>query len=359
MFVVPIILIGILTAIAILLVIADYFLGNQGEKNISINNDDVLIPVQGDANLLSILTNNKIYIPSACGGKATCGHCKVTITEGGGKVLPTEEIFLTSTEKKEFVRLACQVKVRNDMKVEIPEELLSVQEYNAEVVEIQDLTHDTKFVRLKLITPNNMQFRPGQYAQIKIPGLEIFRAYSIASKPSDDDNIEFIIRYVYKGLATTYVHKALDVGDNIIITGPYGDFFLQEDSDRDIICIAGGSGMAPIRSILYYMHEKKIDRKVSYFFGARTKKDIYYTEELTALQDEFPNFTYVVALSEPTLEDDWNGEVGLITEVVDKYCNSLENSEAYLCGSPGMIDACNVVLTKNGLKQENIMYDKF
>lgn len=359
MFIMPLILITILTAIAILLAVADYFLGNKNERNVNINNSEKVIPVKGDATLLTILTDNNIFIPSACGGKATCGYCKVKISEGGGKVLPTEEIFLTRAEKNDDVRLACQVKVRDDILVEIPAELMSVQEYNAVVTEITDLTHDIKFLKLKLISPDNMEFKPGQYAQIKVPGVDVYRAYSIASKPSDGDIIEFIIRLVPKGIATTYVHKVLEVGDDIILTGPYGDFFLQEDSNKDIICIAGGSGMAPFKSILYYMQEYNIDRKVLYFFGARTKSDLYYTDEMYQLQESFPNLTYIPALSEPHPEDEWTGEIGLITEIVDKYCDSLEDSEAYLCGSPGMIDACNVVLEKKGIKLENIYNDKF
>lgn len=358
MSVMPIILISILSSIAILLAIADKFLGNEGERKIIINNEKV-IPVNSDNTLLNFLSDNKIFIPSACGGKATCGHCKVKVTSGGGNTLPTEDIFLNKKEKEDGVRLACQVKVKEDIEIELPSDLLSVQEYKTKLVELTDLTHDIKLLRLQLISPETIDFLPGQYAQIKVPGIEVFRAYSIASKPSDRNILEFIIRLVPGGTATTYVHKALEVGDSVTVTGPYGHFYLREDSDREIVCIAGGSGKAPIRSIIYHLMEQGMHRKITYFFGARTKKDLYYTEELMEISKKFPNFTYVPALSDPQPEDNWTGETGLITNVVDSHYETLEHAEAYLCGSPGMIDACDVVLAKNGMKKENILYDKF
>lgn len=354
----PIVLISILIAITIILAIADRLLGSQGEKKVIIN-DDKVIPVSGDNFLLNVLSDEKIFIPSACGGKATCGHCKVQVLEGGGNTLPTEDIFLSKKEKEDGIRLACQCKVKEDMRITLPQELLEVQEYETELIELTDLTHDIKFVKLKLIAPDTIEFKAGQYAQIKVPGLEIFRAYSIASKPSDTNILEFVIRLVPKGLATTYVHKALEVGDKVTVTGPYGHFYLQEDSDREIVCIAGGSGKAPIRSILYHLEESGMQRKVTYFFGARTTKDLYYTEELMELSKRFPNFTYVPALSHSTPDENWDGKTGWITDVVLNHYETLEEAEAYLCGSPGMIDACDVVLKKLGMKQENIHYDKF
>lgn len=355
---VPIILVGFLLFITVLLILADKLLGGGGEKVITIN-EKTEIPVTSDDTLLNTLSNQKIFIPSACGGKATCGFCKFKLIEGGGEIKPTEEPFLSPKEKEEGIRLSCQVKVRGNMKIEIPESLLSAKEYHTKVVKIQDLTHDIKLVRFQLIKPNTMEFKPGQYAQLKVPGIEIIRAYSIASDPKVTDSIEMIIRLVPKGQATTFVHKALIEGDKIILTGPYGDFYLQEDSDKDIICIAGGSGKAPIRSILTVLKDQGMPRKVKYFFGAKTKKDLYFTEEFEALEKEFPNFKYYPALSEPLPEDDWQGEVGLVTQVVDRHTNDLSQSEAYLCGSPGMIDACIKVLEKHNIQSENVYYDKF
>jgi len=355
---IAIILVAVLTIVAILLALAGYLLGGNSEKKLIINGSKI-VPVKGDEMLLNVLSDEKIFIPSACGGKATCGHCKVVVEEGGGSLLATEESFMSNEEKKNNVRLACQCKVKEDIKISVAEELLSVQEFKTEVTEILPLTHDIKQIKFDLLDPQNIDFKPGQYAQIEVPGLEIQRAYSIASNPKDTDFLELIIRQVPGGQATTFVHKALEVGDNIRVLGPFGHFYLDEESDRDIVCIAGGSGKAPIRSILHHLRDQGMKRNVKYFFGARSKKDLYYTEEFQNLSKEFPNFKYYPALSEPLVEDNWKGDVGLITHVVDKYCKKLEEGEAYLCGSPGMIDACFAVLEKNGMPSERIYCDKF
>ncbi len=355
MSVMPIILISILVVVAIILAITDRFLGSKGEKKIIINKNETVIPVNGDNTLLNFLSEKKIYIPSACGGKGTCGHCKVKVINGGGNILPTEELLLSKAEKQDGIRLACQVKVKEDIEIELSQELLSVQEYKGKVVEIKDLTQKIKFVKVELPTP--IDFIPGQYAQIKVPGVEVFRAYSIASKPSDRNILEFLIRYMRKGVCTTYIHKALEVGDYLTITGPYGHFYLHEDSDKEIVCVARGSGMAPIRSIIYHLIDQGMPRKITYFYGGRTRKDLFLTEELFKISKKFPNFTYVPALSNP--DPDWTGEVGVITDVINRYYKALEHAEAYLCGSPRLIDPCAKVLRKNGMKDENIYYDKF
>jgi Na+-transporting NADH:ubiquinone oxidoreductase subunit F len=168
-----------------------------------------------------------------------------------------------------------------------------------------------------------------------------------------------IVRYVPNGAATSYVFKALEKGDKVTVTGPYGTFFLQEQSQRDIVCIAGGSGKAPIRSILARLKEKGMTRKVRYFFGAKAVRDLYYTEEMMQLAKEYPNFEYIPALSNPLPEDKWTGATGLITDVLDRMTGDLKEAEAYLCGSPGMIDACIKVLNKHEIKQANVYYDKF
>jgi Na+-transporting NADH:ubiquinone oxidoreductase subunit F len=357
-FYIPVIIIGLLLVITLLLILANIALGGNKEKTLTINGQKV-IPVKGEDTLLNILSNNKIFIPSACGGKATCGFCKVQVLEGGGDVKPMEEPFLSAQERKDNVRLSCQVKVIDDIKIAIPESLLYAKEYTCEVINIEDLTYDIKLVRFKFLNPESMEFKPGQYAQLKVPGIDVIRAYSIASNPKITHEIELIIRMVPKGKATTFVHRALELGDKVIVTGPYGNFYLQEDSNRDMVCIAGGSGKAPIRSILHFLKDQGMPRKVKYFFGARSKKDLYYTEEFVELAKEFPNFEYIPALSDPLPEDNWEGDVGLITEVVDKYCGDLSESEAYLCGSPGMINACINVLNAHKIEPSNVFYDKF
>lgn len=355
---IPVVILGVLLVITLLLILLDKILGGGGEKTITINNSKK-IPVNGNDTLLRTLGENKIHLPSACGGKATCGACKFRLIEGGSEIRSTEKAFFTDKEIENGMRLSCQVRVNGDMSIEIPEELLSAKEYETIVEDIKDLTYDTKLIRFKIINEDMIEFKPGQYAQIRVPGIEVIRAYSMASNPKYKDSFEMIIRIVPGGLATTFVHKALEVGDKIVVTGPFGDFFLQENSKKDIICIAGGSGKAPIRSIVHYLRDRGMPRKVKYFFGAKTTKDLYYTEEFMSLADEFENFEYIPALSNPEPNDNWDGQTGLITDVVDRLTGDLSDCEAYLCGSPGMIDACIKVLNSHGIKSENVFYDKF
>lgn len=348
----------ILVVIALLLVIAERFLVTYGECKITINKEKILTVTGGDS-LLNYFAQHKIFIPSACGGKATCGYCKVEVLTGAGHILPTEEVFISRQDKARGVRLACQVKVKNDLEVLVSPDLLQAQELRVEVIKIQELTHDIKYVILKLADPASIKFKPGQYVQFKVPETDEFRAYSIASAPSQDNIIELVIRLVPGGLCSTYIHEALDINDKIMLTGPFGDFYLREDSDRNIICIGGGCGMAPIRSILYHLKEKGMARKVLYFFGARSKKDLFFTEELFELSRQFPNFKYIPALSEPKPQDNWQGETGLITQAVEKIMPENGKTEAYLCGPPPMIDAAIKVLTRKGVHEMYIYYDKF
>lgn len=349
---------GILVFITIILLLAERFLVASGERKLVINKDTIL-EVKPGRTILSCLAEKKIFIPSGCGGKATCGYCKITVLSGGGVLLPTEEGFINRAEKLSGIRLACQVKVREDIEIYIPEHLLGAQEFCATVTEKEVLTHDIKRIVLKLEEPQKIEFRPGQYVQIKVPDTDEFRAYSVASPPSLKDSVELIVRFVPGGLCSTYVHEELEVGDKIAFTGPMGDFYLREDSHRDIIAIAGGCGMAPIRSILHHLKEKGMHRKFTYFFGARQKCDLFFIGELKKVEDEFPNFKYVPALSEPKPSDNWDGETGLITQVVERYVESGENSEAYLCGPPPMIDASIKVLAQKGVREIYIYYDKF
>jgi len=354
----PIIIFGILLLITGLLILLDYVLGGSSQKTITINGDTQIV-VYGDDTVLSTLAQNKVFIPSACGGKATCGTCKFRLVGDVPGVKPTEQPFLSPKEVEDGVRLSCQQKVTENMQIALPTELLSARDFETVVEVVKQLTYDIRLVRFKLIEPKTVDFKPGQFMQIKVPGIEVVRAYSLASNPSDKTYVEMIIRYVPNGQATTFVHKALEEGDKITLTGPFGDFFLQENSDKPIVCIAGGSGKAPIRSILFRLKELGMTRKVKYFFGARAVRDLYYTEELMELQKEYPNFEYIPALSDPLEEDNWKGATGLITDVLDRMVGDLSNHEAYLCGSPGMINACINVLNKHDIKKENVYYDKF
>lgn len=349
----------ILLIITILLIAAEYLLVNYGECDIVINKERYL-KIQGGGNLLECLSINKIFIPSACGAKATCGYCKVKILSGAGVILPTEEVYIREKEQSEGIRLACQVKIKNNIEIYIPEYILETKEYNVRVENIRDLTHDIKQINFKLLEPDVMEFKPGQYIQIKVPGTEEFRAYSIASSPSQNGEIELIVRLVPGGLCSTYIHKVLEAGNEEIFTGPFGDFFLNEDSTKNIICIGGGCGMAPIRSILLHLAEREMPIKVTFFFGARAKEDLFFTEELRSMEKKYPNFKYVPALSEPKTADKWDGEVGLITQVMEKSINEdISDLEAYLCGPPPMIEAAFKVLTKKGMTEKYIRYDEF
>jgi Na+-transporting NADH:ubiquinone oxidoreductase subunit F len=349
-------------ALALLMVIADATVGNYGNVKITINNDTVL-EVEGGQPLLKALTGEGIFIPSSCGGRGSCGLCKVQVLEGAPDYLPTELPHLTPEEKEQNVRISCQIKVKNDLSIQIPEELFLVKQFTTKVDSIRDLTHDIKEVRLKLIEPKGIEMKAGQYVQFEVPEYEltdesVYRAYSMASPPSQKDCVELEIRLVPNGICTTYVHQHLKEGDEVFINGPYGEFFLR-DTDRDIIFIAGGSGMAPIKSILLNMAETGNQRKAQYFFGARSKRDLFLLDEMKELETKMANFKFVPALSEPQAEDNWDGEVGLITDVVHRMVEKAPDAEAYLCGSPGMIDACIKVLTDLGVPEEHIYFDKF
>lgn len=348
--------------LALLMVIADATIANYGECKITIN-DDKELTIRGGSSLLSTLMGEEIFIPSACGGRGSCGLCKVKVKEGGGQYLPTELPWISDEEKKEQVRLSCQIKVKNDLKIEIPEELFNVKQFQTRVAKMRDLTHDIKEVTLELKDPPEISFKAGQFIQFQVPAYEltdepVYRAYSISSAPGDLKKIELEIRLVPNGICTTYVHKYLKEDDEITINGPYGDFFLRE-SDRNIVCIAGGSGMAPIKAILLDMVEKKIDRNTTYFFGARAKRDLFLVDEMKELEEKLPNFTFVPVLSDPMEDDKWEGKTGLVTDAVADHLKNGENVEAYLCGSPGMIDACVKVLGEKGVPEELIYYDKF
>ena len=250
---------GISLFLALLMVIADATIGNYGDVTITVNEDKELT-VKGGQSLLKALNGEGIFVPSACGGRGSCGLCKVRVVEGGGSYLPTELPWISEEERKRNIRLSCQFKVKSDVAIQIPEELFNVRQFTARVDTLRDLTHDIKEVRLSLIDPPSISMTAGQFIQFQVPEYEltdepVYRAYSMASAPSDSSHIELEIRLVPNGICTTYVHKYLKEGDEVLLNGPYGDFFLR-DSDRDVICIAGGSGMAPIKSILLDMAEK-------------------------------------------------------------------------------------------------------
>ncbi len=353
---------GITGVLALLLSIANRTIANYGEKNILINKDKAIV-VDGGDTLLSALVEQKIFIPSACGGKGSCGYCKVTVIEGGGEILPTELGYVTPPEREQGVRLSCQMKVKEDLQIEIPEELFSVKQFDYHVAFLKDVTPTIKHLRLELPDNEEITFKPGQYIQLLAPKYkgndeEVYRAYSIASSPTDTKAVELYIGYVKDGVATTFVHNHLKQGSTVTLVGPYGDFYYQ-NTDREMVMVAIGTGMAPIMSILKFMRDEKIDRKVTFYFGARTSEDLYEMETLKALEADMPNFRLITCLSKPTEACNWSGETGRVTDLLEKYLVDGESKEAYLCGSPVMIDSVTPILKAKGIPEAHIHYDKF
>lgn len=352
---------GLLVALAVLLTIAERCLINYGVCKIDINSGEHPLEMEGGQTLLSSLYSNQIFIPSACGGKGSCGHCKITVELGGGPVLPTETPYLSRKEIRSGVRLACQVKVRQDIYVRIREDFLNVKLFSATVAGTRDLTHDIKEINLKLIEPSEISHRPGQYVQVQAPSQNgpVFRAYSISSPVYEPDAVELVVRLVPGGIGSTYLHN-LKVNDEVIFTGPYGEFRLNEDPSVEIICVGGGCGMAPMKNIIYTIYDQWPNRSCWLFFGCRTTQDIFYLEQFKELGRKHNSFHVIYALSDELKPDEkWNGETGFIHLAVDKYLESEIRRQAFLCGPPPMIKAVTRVLDEKGVSSEDIFYDEF
>lgn len=358
-----VILSGIAALLALFLEVAHLYLADYGEKQILINEQKQLT-VEGGRPLLSTLMGQGIFIPSACGGKGTCSYCKVRVLEGGGPVLPTETPYLSPDELNSYVRLSCQVKVKDHLKIEIPEELFLVKEYRVKVESLRALTPEIKSIRLTILSPEEgITFKAGQYVQFEVPKYKLtsgpeYRAYSISSDAHDHVSLELVITKVPQGAVTTYVHGFLKEGEILRATGPYGDFYLR-DSNRDILFIATGSGMAPVKSMLHQLEREQPGKRVQFFFGARTQRDLYYQEELRAWEKTLPDFTYVPTLSRPLEDDHWKGEKGRVTGLIDKYIPEGANVDVYICGSPVMVDSCAEILKRKKIPGDRIFFDKF
>jgi Na+-transporting NADH:ubiquinone oxidoreductase subunit F len=353
--------VGIFIGLSIWLLVSERYLANYGTCELSINDGSAVFEHQGGSTLLSALYANKVFIPSACGGKGSCGYCKATVLNGGGPVLPTETPFLTRGETRSGVRLACQVKIKENIVIRLPEELLAVKEYNARVSLIRELTYDIKEVNFELIEPTEIEHRPGQYIQIQAPSPDgpVFRAYSISSAVYEKNTVQLIVRLVPGGIASTYIHSLKD-GDEVLFTGPYGEFRLNEDENVAVICVGGGAGMAPIKNIIYSIYDRWPNRPVYLFFGCRSTKDIFYLDTFEELAKKHPNFKVIYALSDPLEEDEnWGGETGFIHLSVEKHLGVNPSHQAFMCGPPPMIEAATEVLKEKKLKSANIFYDKF
>jgi Na+-transporting NADH:ubiquinone oxidoreductase subunit F len=416
-----------LTLILLLVVIllsAKAKLSPSGPVKINVNGESVL-EVGSGSTLLSTLSDNKLFLPSACGGGGTCVQCKCIVKDGGGTILPTEEPHFTRKEIAEGWRLGCQVKVKQDMKIEIPEEVFGIKKWEATVVSNYNVASFIKEFIVEI--PEDMDYKAGGYIQIEVPPCEVRfedmditahpeehpgekdkfktewdnfklwplvmkntesveRAYSMASYPAEGKRVMLNVRIatppfdrakgdwmdVNPGVASSYIFGC-KAGDKVTISGPYGEFFINE-SEAEMLYVGGGAGMAPMRSHLYHLFRTiKTGRKVTFWYGGRSKRELFYTEHFRALERDYPNFKFYLALSEPLEEDNWkekdgldgegDGFVGFIHQcVIDNYLNhheELEDIELYFCGPPLMNQAVQKMGEDFGIPDENIRFDDF
>jgi Na+-transporting NADH:ubiquinone oxidoreductase subunit F len=370
-------------------------------------NDEKELEVTTGSSLLSTLSQQKLYLPSACGGGGTCGLCRCQILQGGGSILPTEVGFFTRRQVHEHWRLGCQVKVREDISILVPEEILGVKKWECEVVSNRNVATFIKEFVVKLPPGESLHFKSGGYIQIDVPAFETsfrdmvieeqyhdewdkygmwdlniknseetFRAYSMANHPAEGNIIKLNIRIatppwdkakntwkkVHPGICSSYIFSRKP-GDKVTISGPFGEFFIK-NTDREMIYIGGGAGMAPLRSHIFHLfHTEKTNRKVSFWYGARSKREIFYEKEFREIEKHFPNFKFNIALSEPVNGDSWKGYTGFIHQVLlDEYLKNHETPEDieyYLCGPPMMNEAVQNMLYHLGVPDEMVAFDDF
>jgi propane monooxygenase reductase subunit len=321
------------------------------------------IEVDEEQTVLRAAAEQGIMLMHGC-KEGQCASCKSFVLDGDDIELDRYSTFaLPDYEKDEGFTLLCRAHVYEDVTIELlnfDEDMirsgLPIQQAVAEVVAITPVTHDMRHVVLKLIEPAEIKFFPGQYMDITVPGSQETRSFSMANTTSrDGGQLEFVIKVYPDGLFSSFLDTRLAVGDRLDITGPFGVFTLREGTDERLIFVGGGAGMAPILALLRSMAERGISRKATFYYGARTRKDLCFEEELRALEEALPNFTYVPALS----EEDWEGETGLVTDVVKRHEDNLKRAHAYVCGPPPMVEAAMAVLTRLGVAEKQIFYDKF
>jgi Na+-transporting NADH:ubiquinone oxidoreductase subunit F len=379
----------------------------QGQVKIIINDDKVL-DVNPGSNLLTTLSINSIYLPSACGGVGTCGMCKCQVLEGGGSILMTEVGFFTRKEVKNDWRLGCQVKVREDMKISVAPEIFGIKKWECEVISNKNVATFIKEFVVKLPEGESLDFMSGGYIQVDVPKCEVdygkdifveeeyrdewdkfkmwnlkmknpepvFRAYSMANQPAEGNIIMLNVRIatppfdlktggfkkVNPGICSSYIFSRKP-GDKVTISGPYGEFYIK-DTDREMMFIGGGAGMAPMRSHIFDQFKtQKTSRKATFWYGGRSLRELFYIDEFKAIDEEFPNFDFHIALSEPKPEDNWNDATGFIHQVIlDNYLKDHpepEEIEYYICGPPLMNDAVLKMLDDYGVPDEMIAFDDF
>lgn len=397
---------GIVLLLIIVLLYAKKKLTPQGNVKMTIN-DDKELEVEPGSTILTTLSNNGVFLPSACGGGGTCGMCKCQVFEGAGDILPTETGFFSRKEQQNNWRLGCQVKVRNDLKIGVPEEVLDIKKWECEVISNRNVATFIKEFVVRLPEGEELNFRSGGYIQIDVPKINVefkdmdveekfrdewdrfnmwdlqmknpeatYRAYSMANHPAEGNIIKLNIRIatppwdakkntfkkVNPGICSSYIFSRKP-GDKVVISGPYGEFFIK-DTQNEMVYIGGGAGMAPLRSqILHLLETENSDRKISYWYGARSKREIFYEDKFRELEEKFPNFSFNIALSEPAEEDNWDGYTGFIHNVVnDNYLSKKDEPdeiEYYLCGPPMMNDAVFKMLDDLGVPDDMIAFDDF
>ncbi|MBR6661502.1 MAG: NADH:ubiquinone reductase (Na(+)-transporting) subunit F [Bacteroidales bacterium] len=399
----------ILLLVAVLL-FAKSKLVKSGKVKIDINNGTKELEVNTGSNLLNTLAEHKLFLPSACGGKGSCGQCKCQVVEGGGTILPTETGFFTRKQILNNWRLGCQVKVKNDMKIVVPDSVLSIKKWECEVISNNNVATFIKEFCVKIPDGETLNYRSGGYIQVDVPAMTVdykdfdidpqyradwekmkmfdlkmvnptptLRAYSMATYPAEGNIIKLNVRIatppfdrakggfmdVNPGICSSYIYS-LKPGDKVMISGPYGEFFIPEDApeDQEFIFIGGGAGMAPMRShIMHLFKTEKTKRKVSFWYGARSLKEAFYLEDYAALEAEFPNFKFNLALDNPLPEDNWTGYKGFIHQVLyDNYLKNHENPEDALylmCGPPMMVKSVENMLDSLGVPPESILFDNF
>ncbi len=396
---------GIVILLVLILNLAESQLLPQGNVTIEVNGDtDKSIITRPGSTLLSALAGQSVFLPSACGGGGTCAMCECQVLEGGGEILPTETSHINRKQAKENWRLACQVKVKENMKIKIPDEIFSIQKWECIVKSNENVATFIKELVLDLPAGENLNFQAGGYIQIDIPEYKdllykefsvqseyhpdwdkyniwglianndepVFRAYSMANHPAEGNRVMLNVRIATPppplwdeappGIASSYIFN-LKPGDKVTISGPYGEFFIK-DTEREMVYVGGGAGMAPMRSHLFHLfHTLKTGRKVTFWYGARSVREMFYDDHFKKIQEQFTNFSYTVALSEPMEEDNWMGPTGFIHQVLhDEYLSDHEDPtelEYYLCGPPPMISALEGMLANLGVEPEMIAYDSF
>jgi propane monooxygenase reductase subunit len=294
-----------------------------------------------------------------------CGLCKALVVEGEMDNTEASSFALLDFERQQGFSLLCCAYPESDVSIELWDydeaDLytgVTVQQFEAEVEQITSLTHDTRGIYLRLVTPERIEFKAGQYVDLLVPGTNEWRSYSMANPPSRSGGVEIMVKLMPGGLFSSYVEQQLQPGMRLVLQGPYGNFYLRH-TQHEAIFIAGGSGMAPILSLLRDMAERKDARLVTYFYGARARRDLFQLDELYSFEQHLPHFRFVPALSELQPGDAWDGETGLITDVVKRIVTSGRSKEAYMCGPTAMIDAAIMTLQRLGVEEKEIFYDKF